>query len=101
MRVGAGNHTELEGVGSNLGFDLESVLQCLTNIFRIDHPWFFGNHIEVAFVPDLKIRKLIIWIKRRVLFTCTFVLGYLIKWLPFCPALCPCFSQSIALKCFE
>ena len=83
MPVGAGNHSKLKRVYAKAFLILKTKLQRAPGVLVSEHPiFFFLGAANVVPIPVLKICELIIRAKRRVSFTVSLYLRYLIDRLP-------------------
>ena len=88
MRIGASDQAELVRVHPELGFHLEAVAQRRTPVLEFQHLGLLGDsEIEVALVPYLEVRKLIVRRQERMRFAVALDLRHLVERLPAHPVL--------------
>src|ERR1700719_1609620 len=80
MRIGATDHPELVGIYAKLFFQLKTVLERGARVFELEHlrPLALA-HVEVAFVPTLEIRELVVRGQEWVRFTIALHLGHFVE----------------------
>ena len=88
MRIGASDQAELVGVDPEFGFHLEAVPQRRTPVLEFQHLGLLGDgEIEVALVPDLEVRELVVRRQERMRFAVALDLRHLVERLPAHPVL--------------
>src|SRR4029077_19330977 len=79
VRISGADHAELVGIHSQFLLQLQSVSQSGTCILELQHlRLFFHGEIEIALVPPLVIRKLIVGRKKRMRFAVALYLSNLV-----------------------
>ena len=96
VAVRRADNAKLVGVGAQLPFEFQAVLECFAGVFVLEHPVFLGRGAEVGFVPGFVVRKLVIGAEEGVGFTVTFDLGDFVEGFPLSTALGVVAGQRLA-----